>query len=316
MLSLPAFSQLDPHDPWPVVARRARRVRLIVVGAGGTGSWLVQQLARLVWVWNRAEAHAVEPRQASLLVVDPDMIEEKNVLARQNFCTPEIGFAKAQALVQRYALAFTLGKDEIAARVRPFSPSMVQHSRSDLVLLLGCVDNAQARAQMAACLEENDGPAPHLWYIDAGNGLHWGQVLVGTTPTLAALQGCLCEQLCGRLPSPALLAPSLFLSSSEQAPGPADVMRLSCGDLVLSEQEGNRQSRSINLHMAALVSAYVERLLYGSLTTFATYTDLASFATHSLTVTPQVLSRALNQPPAFASFLTTPAAHTEGDEDA
>src|SRR5262249_27219345 len=70
---------------------------------------------------------------------------------------------------------------------------------------------------------------------------------------------------------------------------------LSCTDLVLEMQ----QSRTINNHMASLVYGYVEQLLYGGLTTFATYTDSALFTTRSFSTTPEDLSQALGRDPPF-----------------
>lgn len=304
---------VDLAEPCSVVAYRGKRVRLIVVGAGGTGSWLVPHLARLTWDWNRSQQHVLEGRNISLLIIDHDHVTEKNVRARQNFCPPEIGFPKAQVLANRYALAFGLRHDEIAAEVEPFTVEHTQKGGGNLVIVVGCVDNAEARAQMAASLHKQTGRMPGIWYIDAGNGLHWGQVLIGNTSNIAALKGCLAEPLCARLPSPALLAPTLFTPPPAVTPLP-EVTRLSCGDLVLLEQEGNRQSRTINAHMAALVYAYIEQLLYSSITTFATYTNLTTFQTHSLSVTAPTLTLALNQPADFASSLTTPV--PDEDEEA
>src|SRR5438270_12285613 len=72
-----------------------------------------------------------------------------------------------------------------------------------------------------------------------------------------------------------------------------------------------QQSRTINTHLAAIVYGYVEKLVYGGLTTFATYTDSGSFTTRSLETTPEGLSQALGQPP---SFFTAAAAPVDDDE--
>lgn len=305
----------DLHAPRPVIARAGERIHIMVIGAGGTGSQLAPHLARLVWDFNQQqeEEGVMRRRHASLLLVDPDYVTEKNVRARQNFCPAEIGFPKAQVLANRYAFAFGLQRNTIAADVQPFARELVYCCSADLVLLVGCVDTAEARATIAECLTLNHANSiPHLWYVDAGNGFHWGQVFVGSTATLADLQGCLHEPLCARLPSPALLAPSLFAAPEEVVPA-ASSTRRSCGDLVLSTQEGNRQSRTINTQMASLLYTYVEQLLYGSLTTFATYTNLATVETHSLPVTPGALGRALNLSPNF--FTLHPADDAASDDE-
>ena len=305
----------DLQNPWPVVARAGERVEIIVIGAGGTGSQLVPHLARLVWDFNQeaGEQGAGAKRGATLLIVDHDSVAEKNVRARQNFCPPEVGYPKAQVLANRYGIAFAMRKDEIGALVKPFTPEVLQRRYSDLTILVGCVDTAGARASIAACLASNSrSTVPRIWYVDAGNGFHWGQVFVGNTPTVSDLRGCLHDPICARLPSPALLAPSMFEVPDEAEAATSTTLKLSCGDLVLSAQEGNRQSRTINTHMAALVYAYVEQLVYGTITTFATYTNLSTFETHSVPVTPGSLSRALGEEPAF--FTMHPAGEDE-DED-
>jgi hypothetical protein len=183
---------------------------------------------------------------------------------------------------------------------------------------VGCVDNAEARAEIASCLAFNarSREVPCFWYIDAGNGSNWGQVFVGNTATLDELKGCLHEPICMRLPSPALLAPSMYEVPKREKETQPEIKRFACGDLVVDGQEGNRQGRTINTSMAALLFAYVERLLYGSLNTFATWTNLGMFETHSEYVTPGALARALDKPAKFASFFTTqPAGEQEVQED-
>lgn len=286
-------------DPWPVVAYQAKKAQIIVVGAGGTGGWVFQQVARLVWSFNRKWDRAPEPRSASLLIVDYDLVEEKNVEARQNFCPPEIGKPKALVLANRYKLAFNMRSDEIAAFVEPFSPSIVpRYENEQLTILVGCVDSAEARARIATCLERYYGPLPRIWWIDAGNEEDFGQVLCGNTAKLADLKGCLHETVSPRLPSPALLAPSLV--TLPKMPEQTTTQTFSCGDVV-----GVQQSRTINFHMAALVYGYVDMLLNGEpLTTFATYTNLRRFSTQSELVTPEALARALNMPKTFEPFFT------------
>lgn len=293
---------VDTAMPSRFVLPQGKRFDMLVVGAGGTGSWLVPHLARLVYAFNRHEAHMLEKRQASLLIIDPDLVEEKNVTTRQNFCPPEIGYPKAQVLSNRMALAFSLTRDEIAAKVEPFAASMVRQHPSDTVLLVGCVDNADARIELASCLKGNAPERPRICYLDGGNGADWGQIFLGNTATLEALSGSLSDPLCARLPSPALLAPSMFVAPKEEAA--STTVQFSCGDLVVDREEGNQQSRTINTHMAALLATYVEQLLYGSVTTFATWTRLDAMETHSSSITPHSIAMALGKEASFASFLT------------
>ncbi|MBA2681151.1 MAG: ThiF family adenylyltransferase [Ktedonobacteraceae bacterium] len=315
LLDAMAFALTDVQDPWPFVIPLGQRIGIIVVGAGGTGSWLIPHLARLVYEFNRKEEHIVEKRSASLLIVDHDIVEEKNVKARQNFCPPEIGYPKAQVLSNRMALAFAMNREEISARVASFDTSMVRQYPADSIFLVGCVDTVSARSELARCLTFNSSRA-RITYIDGGNGSDWGQIFIGNTATVDELKGCLRDPICARLPSPALLAPSMFVVPKEEKVE-ATTVKLSCGDLMVDSQEGNRQSRTINNHMASLMYAYVERLIYGSITTFATWTNLAPIDTHSSCITPQALAIALGKEASFASFFTLSPdeADDEDDED-
>jgi PRTRC genetic system ThiF family protein len=289
--------------PQMVVPYQSEYIQLIVVGAGGTGSWLIPHLARLVWDFNRTweQIHDEKPRRASLLIVDHDTVEDGNIRARQNFCPAEIGYPKAQVLANRLAFAFGLDGKEISASVGQFSHSHVGQRWGALTIICGCVDNAGARAEIARCLDRESGRnekhAPLTWWVDAGNALNSGQVLCGNAATAAQLQGALAGPFCLRLPSPALLHPELL------EPRPEELVeasaQLSCKDLVLAGEPAMRQSRTINSHMASLAYGYVEHLVYGGLTTFATYTDNSTFTTRSLETTPEGFSQALGMPATF-----------------
>jgi len=307
---------IAPTSPVPlvVVPYQAQRVRIVVVGAGGTGSWVVQHLARLVWDFNRswAQVHDEEPRRAQLVIVDHDVVEEGNVRARQNFCLAEVGYPKAKVLALRYAQAFGLAEEDISAVCQPMASAGIAPRWGDLTILVGCVDNDAARRDIARMLDypglpyefsrvpEAERPRP-TWWIDSGNALHSGQALCGNVGSIEDLQGALAGPFCSRLPSPGLLHPELILSPPADANAPAD--QRSCKELVLAGEAARAQSRTINNHMAALVYGYVERLLYGGLTTFATYTDESSFTTRSLETTPEALALALGRPAAFFTHL-------------
>jgi PRTRC genetic system ThiF family protein len=316
------YPGLASQPPRSVLAYQSPTVQIVVVGAGGTGSWLVGHLARLVWDFNRkwALVHNEQPRRASLLIVDYDHVEESNIRARQNFCPAEVGYPKAQLLANRLAFAFGLSEQEISAHVGPFTSALLSRGRrwNELKIIVGCVDNAKARQTIAKCLAtssygyeaNHDSHLPLIWWIDSGNALHAGQVLCGNVATVDALRGVLHDPMCLRLPSPALIHPELL------TPRPEEEMEtttpLSCKDLVLAGEPAMQQSRTINNHMAALVYGYVEKLMYGGLTTFASYTDNASFTTRSLETTPEGLSQALGLPP---SFFTTVEAEPEEDDE-
>ena len=67
-------------------------VRIVMIGAGGTGGHIVPHLYRLL--------HTLD-RPVEVILADGDMVEKKN-LVRQNFIASDLGKNKAQALAERY----------------------------------------------------------------------------------------------------------------------------------------------------------------------------------------------------------------------
>ena len=138
--------------------------RIVIVGTGGTGSYLAQGLAKLV---------AGYRLQVEVLLVDPDQIEEKNC-SRQNFHAYEIGQPKADALAfrlnQQYGLAFAavvakgeefLGYNSNGTR-NGGSRNAVGAKYVDMSrLVVTCVDSLEARKPYRDC-----GP-----WLDLGNGV-------------------------------------------------------------------------------------------------------------------------------------------------
>jgi len=305
-------SLFDGSPPHQALAYQAESIQIVIVGVGGTGSWLAVFLARLVWDFNRTWelVHDEKPRRASLLLVDPDTVEEGNIRARQNFCLAEIGHPKASLLATRLGFAFGMDDRELSAHVGPFSSSLLARNWNELSIIVGCVDNAKARQDIAKCLvtnrvQQEEQPA-RTWWVDSGNSLQSGQVLCGNVAEPERLHGVLSSSLCLRLPSPSLLHRDLLVPRPEETDDAT--ARRSCTELILAGEPKMQQSRTINSHMAALTYAYVEKLLYGGLTTFATYTDNGSFTTRSLEITPHALSLALGLPP---EYFTTPNVPTK-----
>ena len=88
-----------------------KQVELYLVGCGGTGSWLAPSLCRIARTLNE------KGKATNLIFVDPDIVEQKNVL-RQNFCDAEIGLNKAQTLALRYSLSWGVKIEALPLIVR------------------------------------------------------------------------------------------------------------------------------------------------------------------------------------------------------
>src|SRR5579885_167579 len=90
---------LSYQQALPVLPFQAERIHILVVGLGGTGSFLARHVACLVSLLTTAG------KKASLTFIDPEKVESVN-LPRENFCRAEIGRYKAETLAMRYAQAF------------------------------------------------------------------------------------------------------------------------------------------------------------------------------------------------------------------
>src|SRR5699024_9343557 len=138
----PASPYLDAR---PVLTRVWNRLDLLLVGCGGTGSWLAPHLARL------ARELQLRGKAVHLLFVDPDTVEPQNV-GRQHFCPAEVGRSKAATLAARYGAAYGL---TVGVHGGPFVPTLLPDlaRENHLQVLVGAVDNPAARQALTAALD-------------------------------------------------------------------------------------------------------------------------------------------------------------------
>ena len=153
-------------------------VKIIMLGAGGTGSYVAMHLYRLM--------HCLD-RSVRIIIADGDSVEEKN-LVRQHFTVFDLGINKAKVLAERYAAAFKMKAEYIPdfieekERLRELlKPNYVPGEKNtlipfkEMVILLGCVDNNKSRRLYNEVFYE----CRDIIYIDSGNGEHSGQVVCG-----------------------------------------------------------------------------------------------------------------------------------------
>ena len=266
-------------------------LRFIVVGAGGTGSFVVPAVARLIY-----ELKQQQNKSAEMLIVDPDVVENGNI-PRSNFCFAEVGRYKAQTLAERVATAWGI---ETSFSCERFDPEKhLKASNGDyrsLTIIVGCVDNYMARREMHRALDEfrSYGDASRVWWIDGGNGKASGQVLLGsTTKPLKPEQYFTGTSICRALPSPSLQHPDLLKPETIEAHSNA-----SCPERVRLGEQGLNVNQRVAIEMAEMLSSM---LLTRTLKRYAVYFDLESGTTKSLYSTQPTLSGALNNK-AFVTF--------------
>ncbi|MGH9763817.1 MAG: ThiF family adenylyltransferase, partial [Blastocatellia bacterium] len=274
-----------------------RHAQIVLVGCGGIGSFLAQHIARLLHVLCREPVgpgfrdEGERQKAGHLTLVDPDNVEEGN-LGRQLFCAAELGLPKAQALANRYGQALGLNCSYYAGK---YSDSLLLES--DLTVIVGCVDNAEARRSLHETLQHNEGPMdPSIWWLDRGNLYDTGRVLLGSAYDSRGLRMAFLEEnKCGALPSPAVQFPGLLKPEPEEIGDST----LSCRELA----ERNLQSLNINALVAVHAADMLSRLLLTrDLRRFQAEVNLAAGTSKSTYVTADEVSRVSGKP---VSFLTT-----------
>ena len=160
----------------PFVIGNQSRFHITIVGAGGTGSYIVQTVARLM-----AHANEKGSPKIDVTLVDGDTIEAKNI-GRQLFAPAEIGRNKAQSLATRFNQALGLKIQAIPTMIDQYSLPHVDryqwHQSAALdkrpySIVVGAVDNAEARKVI------HDGLAKYVFnlWIDSGNHEHGDKCL-------------------------------------------------------------------------------------------------------------------------------------------
>jgi len=210
-----------------------------VVGCGGTGGYAAESLCRLL------------PRNAAIILIDPDRVEERN-LSRQNFARSELGGFKSEVLAKRLSQRFDRGVGYSTLPV-----AMVKLPTPGLVI--GCVDNGIARRDIARQVTSAFTSVYYgypSWWVDAGNGDSYGQVIIGNGNRVAFREDE--PERCWELPLPTIRRPELL----KQAP-----QQLGCA-------QNDEQNPTINLVMAAVVVDVVRRIIEGTCPWSQLYLDL------------------------------------------
>lgn len=147
-----------------------RAVRVLVIGAGGTGSAIVMGLPYLdqaMRVWGHRYGLAVA-------LMDADVVSETNCI-RQPFSASDIGQNKATVLINRINLFWGTNWQSVPNQFHARSFDRDYDRFPDLVI--GCVDTRAARR----AIEESFTRALKntCYWLDLGNGAASGQYVLG-----------------------------------------------------------------------------------------------------------------------------------------
>lgn len=148
------------------------KITVCVIGAGGTGSWVVGNLCML-------HHYLVQTGRPGLkiTIIDDDVVTEANVY-RQGFMPCEIGEYKAIALAEKYNLAYGMS---ISCKVR----KVTMEHKLNCNVVFSCVDNVKARRTIVELFKftykHRREQEKNLVLIDCGNSYNHGQVVVTTS---------------------------------------------------------------------------------------------------------------------------------------
>lgn len=251
------------------------QVRVLVIGAGGTGSQVVNGLAQL----DRAIRALGHPGGLSVTVVDDDLVSEANV-GRQNFFPSDVGLPKADVLIQRVNMAMGTNWRSAVLRIQPQTDLKNPH------LVIGCVDNRKARAAILAATSrychgapDKDGHYANGWWLDIGNRLSDGQVILGETR----------NQSYTRIPNAADLFPSIV---DETAEDPDEGPSCSLAEAL------EKQSLFVNRGVALFaLNMLWEWFRYGELSYHGVFVNMKTSRTSTLAIDQEAWKRFGYVPP-------------------
>lgn len=206
-----------------------RAVRIELVGCGGTGSAMLDELFRMHWLLTRIDHPGLIVR-----AWDGDEVQSANV-GRQRFWPADVGWNKAELLVARYN---GFGGTAWKAVPEHLSEDRCRQLHTDIII--SCVDDPQVRVMIGEAGKAARGLEECLW-LDTGNDLDSGQVILGHWMGR--------ENVAGGLPNVLDLYPGL---RQQRADG-----RASCS----AEQSLSRQDFGINQRVASEASGLMWRLL-------------------------------------------------------
>jgi PRTRC genetic system ThiF family protein len=156
-------TQTPPIEHRIPEALLGKKVRMTVVGCGGTGSTIAAGLPYL----HQAMLAWGHPYGLDVTFVDGDRISHTNCV-RQPFSESEIGLYKATVLATRINLFWGLGWRGV--------PEFLDEGwREETDILIGCVDSRKSRRTMTSTSAYWN---CHYW-LDLGNNTECGQFVLG-----------------------------------------------------------------------------------------------------------------------------------------
>jgi PRTRC genetic system ThiF family protein len=246
---------------------RHQAVRVLVVGAGGTGSAIVMGLPYLdqaMRVWSRCYG-------LDVVMMDADTVSETNCV-RQPFSISDIGQNKATVLINRINLFWGTSWSAIPNHFHARSFDRNQDRCPDVVI--GCVDTRAARKAIEDSFLRSLSRA--CYWLDLGNNAASGQFVLGE-PLNARNR-----RKANRLRTVSELFPEITAADGGEDPLP------SCSAV----EALDRQEPFINQTLAASALAMLAQLFrYGKLTHHGAFFNAKTGQMCALPVDPDLWTK-------------------------
>lgn len=139
-----------------------RKLKVIVIGCGGTGSELVSKLFKM-----DCTVKALGGAGFDIYLVDDDVVSPSNI-GRQNYWAVDIGKPKASVLAKRFN---TFGGTNYLAKIERYTDKELSNS-----VVFGCVDNAKTRKLIHKAFAKK---GHNVVWIDCGNDSSSSHVVMG-----------------------------------------------------------------------------------------------------------------------------------------
>lgn len=178
MNSKPTRLQINMEKVYEVVLQSKRHIHIVIVGAGGTGSYAVEQAISV------ASHMRTTTTRVTVQIMDRDIVKPHNV-GRSNFIIGDSGKFKVMALRDRLASEGELLVTPQFLTGHTYRcvgwPGPVEGYYGTRTIVVGCVDNPFGRNAIANYCAHVRNRGQEVWWVDSGNDQWSGQVALGNT---------------------------------------------------------------------------------------------------------------------------------------
>lgn len=163
------------------IASSQHKITINLVGAGGTGSHVLTNLAMI-----NHSLIALSKQPLFVKVFDPDEVTATNV-GRQTFSPADIGQNKAEVLVTRINRFYGTHWHSVSELY-----SVKNYDKRQANITISCVDSVRSRQDVFESFNLSKNYRSYdcdLYWMDIGNRVNSGQIILGTTQKIKQPRG-------------------------------------------------------------------------------------------------------------------------------